>query len=415
MESFASSHLSAGFISSDLDMLEQAINQLVSGDFNARWGVAKSLKLMGEVAHPSLISILETNPQDPDLLGFIAEILGHSPSPQAMLALVHLLNHCDDDDVREAVIYILAKQGPTCVDALLSYLDHPDLQRSVLKALIQMNHPATIEGFLLGCKKDDPEMRALAFEGLGQFHHGAIAPRLIQGLQDPDANVRGICVKALGLRSKSDVNEVLISAVSPLLYDTNERVGRLAAKTLGRFNHPLALESLWHRLIEPSHPSAITPDLIQALAWSGHSQGVHFLLKTMTLLVCDDGPAFRQSWPSELVIELIQTLANLHESNHFSAVENAFMLLLSSKSPLFESIQMKQVLTMAIAKLGQDRSIPPLIQVLANDNDRLRFHVIAALKQLNRDLSYKQLLESSQDLTLEPELRTGIAIALKEW
>ena len=402
-------------VDSEQPMLAQSMDQLVSGDFNARWSASKALKSMGDIAHPSLIEIVESQPQDTDLLGFIADILGHRPSPDAILALVHLLKHCDDDDVRETVILTLAKQGPDCIQELLAYLNHPHLQGTVLKALIQMNHPAAIEGFLSCIDHHDAEIRAQAFEGVGQFHQAAIAPVLIQGLQDTHAKVRGICVKALGLREQSDVNESLITAISPRLYDLNETVCHLTAKTLGRLTHPLAFEHLWHCLIEQSQPSTMTVVLIQALGWAGHSQGVDYLLRLLKMIVSQESPAFQQPWPSAVVLELIQTLTNLYDPQHSIAVERELIPLLTSKVTPFETIQVKQALTMAIAQLGQDHSIPHLISVLSIEDHRLRLHVIAALKQLNRDLSYKHLVAAAQDLTLDPTLTTGIAIALKEW
>lgn len=415
VESSPSLHQQMGLIASEQPRLCQAIEQLVSGDFNARWGASKTLKSMGEVAYPALISMVKSKPQDSDLLGFIAEILGHHPSPQAILALVDLLKQSQDDEVQETVIFTLAKQGPLCIQELLTYLDHEHLQGPVLKALIQMNHPAAIEGFQKCVDHQDAGIRTLAFEGLGQFHQPAITPILIQGLKDTDANIRSTCLKALGRRGASEIDKTLISLVSPLLYDTNEKVCHLAAKTLGRFNHPLALEHLWHRLLEQPHPSSMIAVLIQSLGWTGESQGVDYLLKLLHMIENGEVPAFRQQSASALVIELIQVLSTLHDASNSTKVTLALIPLLRSTRKPHQTIQLKQSLTMAIAQLGQESAIPHLIQVLGIKDDRLRLHVIAALKQLNREQSYKQLLATSQELMLDPELQAGIAIALQEW
>jgi len=257
-------------------MLHHAIEQLVSGDFNARWSASKTLKSMGEDAYPSLLPLLESNHQDSDLLLFIVDILGSSSRPEAILALVNLLSDCNDDEVRERTILTLAQQGDTYIQELYPYLDHPSLQGTVLKAFIQMRHPATIKGFLHCLEHPDVEIRALAFEGIGQFHHPEIISRLIQGLQDFQPHIRGLCLKALGMRGESDIDPGVIKAVAPLLYDMNAEVCTLASKALGRFNHSLALEHLWQRLLDQPKDqpmgqpaiSPLTPALIQALGLS---------------------------------------------------------------------------------------------------------------------------------------------------
>ena len=184
--------------------LQEALGQFIDGDFNARWQSAKVLKTYGESIHPQLIAIAQTSIDDPDLQGFIVDILGANATSDVLLALVNLLKQSRDAEVRETIVLTLGKQGPRHVGELMDLTEQPDLQQSVLKALIQINHPSTIEGLLRFVTHDSSDMRSLALEALGQFHAASITDVLRHGLKDDQDFVRAVCVKALGLRSDTE-------------------------------------------------------------------------------------------------------------------------------------------------------------------------------------------------------------------
>ncbi|NJN24032.1 MAG: HEAT repeat domain-containing protein [Acaryochloridaceae cyanobacterium RL_2_7] len=222
-------------------LLEASLIQLYSGDFNARWQAAKSLKTLGEIAHPALMKLAEDTQAEPDVLCFVVEILGANPSPEILLALVRLLKETTSEDVQESIILTLAKQGPSCIEALLPYGKQPSLQKVVLKALIQINHPATLPGLISFTVHHDPNLRAIALEGLGQFHNPEILALLQQGLEDESANVRATCSKAMGLRLEHEKSPQVIESLIPLLDDLDPKVRSITAKSLGRMNHPQSI------------------------------------------------------------------------------------------------------------------------------------------------------------------------------
>lgn len=397
-------------------ILHESLSQLVEGDFNARWQASKILKSYGAEVHEPLITIAQAHRNDPDLQVFIVGILGVNPTPSTLLALVNLLKRSTDEEVRESIILTLGQQGPSQVNELMSFAKQPDLQMPVLRALVQINHPSTLEGLLQFVDHDIGDIRATALEALGQFHSEFITANLLQGLTDPSSNVRAVCVKALGLRGTQEIDEAHITTISALLYDLNADVCHQTARTLGRFDHPLALEYLWQRLIEQPTPISLTKSLVQALGWSCHTTGLAYL-STLLSLVAEDSEdsKLRLPWPSELVMELIQVIANLEKDSPVDQIELQLTSLLGTDIVPFNEIQVQQRLIMAIARLGQVSSISPLINALKMEDDRIRFHIIAALKQIHAEQSHQQLLSRHQDSTLEPALKTGIAIALSEW
>ena len=397
------------------DILQQALAQLISGDFNTQWQAAKSLKVMGESAHPALMKIAEDTTTDPDVLCFISEILGANPSPDAILALVLLLKRTTSEEVQDSVIMTLAKQGPSCVEQLLPYAEQPSLQKSVLKALIQINHPTTIAGLMFFAEHKDSDLRAIALEGLGQFHSPEILELLLEGLQDRSAMVRANCTKALGLRLTHEVSEDLVQGLLPLLNDPDPKVRSLTAKALGRVNQDSAIEGLWQCLLNQPELSLFCSDLLQALGWARHPKGVQYLLKLLCSSHAGESNSLQFDWTTGLLIELIQVLGSIHQPDYAANIEQALTPLVMSSSFPFDQFEVKQRLIMAIAHLKQETSIDSLIQALAISEERFRFHLIAALKGINAEKCHEQLIAKSQDSTLDAELADGIEFALKEW
>ena len=407
------------------DGLEDAFRELVTGDFKARWQAAKVLKTYGEEVHERLIAIAQSSAHDPDLIGFIVGILGVDATPEILLTLINLLKSSTDEELRDTIILTLGKQGPSQVDALLELADDPNLEFSVVRALVQINHPSTISGLLKFSSNNNPAIRTLAIEALGQFHSPRISEQLRKGLTDTSSTVRLASLKALGLRQAEEIDPSLISKVSECLYDTNSKVSDTASKALGRYDSPLAIEALWRRLIASSSPTPLTQSLIRALGWSSHPKGIDYLIQLLSQLSSVRQPAVTNEpklvstgpsdWPTEMVNGLIQTIANVESSDYQGKIASQLTELLSKDIKPFDEIQVKQQLIMAIARLQQDSSIPDLLNALAIDDDRLRFHIIAALKQINPDLSHEKLVAYNQDSELESTLKAGIEFAVREW
>ncbi|NJN24033.1 MAG: HEAT repeat domain-containing protein [Acaryochloridaceae cyanobacterium RL_2_7] len=128
------------------------------------------------------------------------------------------------------------------------------------------------------------------------------------------------------------------------------------------------------------------------------------------------GPAFvKFDWTTGLVIELIQVLGSITVPQHTHAIATVLTPLVSSTSFPFDQFEVKQRLIMAIANLKQEQSIDALIEALAIPEERLRFHLIAALKGINAERCHEALLAKHQDSALQGDLAEGIAIALSEW
>jgi HEAT repeat protein len=68
-----------------------------------------------------------------------------------------------------------------------------------------------------------------------------------------------------------------------------------------------------------------------------------------------------------------------------------------------------------LGQLGNIEAIEPLIDLLTDNNEVVRLHIVAALKNLVGETAYQQLQQLLNNPTLTPDLREGVTAALAEW
>jgi len=74
----------------------------------------------------------------------------------------------------------------------------------------------------------------------------------------------------------------------------------------------------------------------------------------------------------------------------------------------------KQAIAFSLGQLGRLEALESLIQLLADSEAGVRFHAIAALKQLDPQVAYQRLKVMTGE-ALSPALQNGVAMALQEW
>ena len=72
-------------------LLQQALRDLESGDFQQRWEATKTLGRIGSAAIDPLVAILEDVEADPEVQWFVARILGQFDTEVVINALVNCL------------------------------------------------------------------------------------------------------------------------------------------------------------------------------------------------------------------------------------------------------------------------------------------------------------------------------------
>ncbi|MCM1983483.1 HEAT repeat domain-containing protein [Lyngbya confervoides] len=392
------------------------IESLSHGDFNARWTAMKELKRSVDEVLPQLIDLLRQCPEDFELQIFIAQILGESQHPDAILALVTLLHESSNEEVQDVVALSLSQLGVAAIEILMQGRSQPALHLPIVRGLAQLSHPDTIPALREFCHQPQPQVRAVALEALGRFHSPEVTDLLIQAISDLDPQVRSVAVQALGLRMESEISLPLLDALIPCLYDLNVAVVIQAIQALGRFHQFRAIASLWDRYRVEPHPTRLTLPLIQALGWSKTESGIAHLLEILAAARGEDPPQLQQEarpYPVEQVEVLVQTLSQMNDTPQAAAVVQGLVRALHSSQAPWDQIQVKKSLVMAIAQFQQPMAIAPLIHCLAIADDGLRFHIVAALKHIDPPRSQRALQELAE--SRNPELRTGIAMALREW
>lgn len=384
------------FISSrraDQSDLEAALDLLEIGDFHDRWDAVKIISAWGDEAIALLLPLLQTD--DWELQWFIVRILGNLQNPTIIPTLVELIiaSHAD---VAGMAAGVLASFGEMAIAPLATLLDHQPTQLLVMQALAQIRQPQVIPYLLQEVEAAD--VRAVAIEALGHFHHAPeIPPVLLAALQDSAATVRRAAVVGLGFQAECHQAD-WVNRLRPLLQDVDEEVAQQTAIALGRMGTPAAVAVLNQALLGQEqllHPGQAV-EIIRAIARVGSElDGLQTYLQTAT-------EADKQE-----AIAVLGRVENLQTKGQAAKI---LLRLLESQPDTRE----KQAIAFGLGQLGQLEAMDALIQLLADANASVRFHAIAALKQLDPHAAY-QRLKVMMGEALSPALQNGVAIALQEW
>ncbi|NJR38275.1 MAG: HEAT repeat domain-containing protein [Leptolyngbyaceae cyanobacterium CSU_1_4] len=385
---------SSAFNRVDQSDLEAALDLLKMGDFHDRWDAVKIISAWGDEAIAVLLPLLQTD--DWELQWFIVRILGNLQNPATIPILVELIqaNHAD---VANMAAGVLSSFGELAIAPLAALLDHEPTQLLVMQALAQIHHPQVIP--LLLREVEDAGVRAVAMEALGHFHHAPeIPPVLLAALQDPAATVRRAAVVGLGFQAEDHPGD-WVNWLHPLLQDLDGEVAQQAAIALGRMGTPAAVAVLNQALLNPalqfSRPGLVV-EMIRAIARAGTDlDGLQTYLRDAT-----------QAGKQE-AIAVLGRVENLQIKKQAAEI---LLQLLESQPDIRE----KQAIAFSLGQLGQLEAMDALIYLLADANASVRFHAIAALKQLDSQAAY-QRLEGMVNESLSPALQNGVAIALQEW
>lgn len=385
--------------------LEQVLNLtldvLIRGDFQERWYVAKLFPKLGQKAIAPLVEILEDDETELEVRWYAARILGEFNDPTAIVALVNLLETSEDEDLAAMAAEALASLGNSAVDALASLLSNPESRLLATTALSQIRNSATIAPLLGVVKDSDVTVRVTAIEALSSFHDSRVPPVLLDALNDPTAAVRKEAVTGLGLRSDLWEELDLFDRLKPLLYDFNRDVCQQAAIALGRSGTDEAAAALFEVIESPATPVPLQIDFVRALSWIRTAKALNYLQQAFA----------RES--AECAVEIIRVLGRYEQPTLKGYAAQILLDFFHSEHPARQEATVKQALGQAWGHLGEVRAVDALVELLADSDDSVRLHAIAALKRF--PTAYQQLQQLAADETLKPELQAGVAIALAEW
>ncbi|MEA5512863.1 HEAT repeat domain-containing protein [Nodularia sp. UHCC 0506] len=389
-------------------VLELALSILEMGDFQQRWDITKVLRQLGKIAIPALIDILEDEDAEEDLRWYAVRTLGEFQYPEAIVSLVDVLKTSESQELKAMAASALGQIGTTAITALTELLAEGETRLLAVRSLAFIHTQETITPLLSVAQDAQAAVRSATLEAISSFHDQCVLPFLLTGLDDVAATVRRAAVQGLGFRPDLSTELDLVTRLQPRLYDLNLDVCCAAAIALSRMGTDEAAKYLFQVLISPHTPLKLQLEIIRALVWVETLSGLAYLQQafyqtTSEILWQEMITVLGQVQKPDLMTPAAEILLNVLQSQHLVTVTNPF------------GAKIKSAIALGLGQLGNHQAVEPLILLLADTNQIVRLHAIAALKKLDAELAYQQLQQLAHNSTLAPDLQTGLAIALAEW
>ncbi len=385
-------------------LLKLAISILEEGDFQERWEIAKVLTRLGNIAIPPLIEILEDEDAELELRWYAARTLGEFQHPDVISSLLDLLKTSEDEELKTIAAAALGQMGTVAITQLAELLTQKNTRLLAVRSLAYIHSRETITPLLSVVQDDQEVVRATALEALSSFHDQRVPPVLLNALDDVAATVRRTAVLGLGFRPDLCTELDLVTKLQPRLYDLNLEVCCAAAIALSRMRCDEAAKHLFEVLISPHTPQPLQLESIRALIWVETLSGLEYLQKTLD-----------QSTSQTVWQEIVTVLGRVQKPQLITPAAEILMDILRSQHQAIKITSIKSAIALSLGQLGNIQAIKPLILLLADPDQVVRLHAIAALKKLDEKVAYQQLQDLTNDPTLTPDLQQGIAIALAEW
>ena len=434
-------------------LLSLAIEILETGDFYQRWEAAKIFPRLGSVAIAPLVKILaDEDEEDRELRWFAARILGDFHHSAAISALVDVLKTSNNEDLTAMAAAALASLGAgaknatafkAAIAALTDLLARDDTRALAVKALAHIRHSETIAPLLSVVRDREVAVRTTAIEALSSFHDDRIAPVLVDALKDTAASVRRQATIGLGLRAELQEQLELVEQLKLQLVDFNQEVCSAAAIALGRMKNDSAADVLFEALLSTYTPVALKVQIVRSLSWIETPKALSYLQQAIAarnvailsrgdleqgsrgdleqgsrgdLEIKSRGELPMPNTPTEIDIVCLEIIAVLGRVEQRDLVPMAVEILLdalNSNYPAMQHARLKQALTTSLGQLKDPVAVEALIQMLADPDEGVKWHAIAALKKFKGVAAKLEALAASENLT--PALLQGIAIALENF
>ncbi len=413
MEESARSQKTAPLAESERSqLLDLALEVLLSGDFHQRWDIAKVFPKLGQSAYAGgvdevitpLVEILEDEDEDEELRWYAVRILGEFNHPSVITALVELLKTGESEELRAMAATALGQIGSSAVAALTQLLAEEDTRLLAVRSLSHIRRSETIAPLLSVVQDPQVVIRAAAIEALSSFHDPRIPPVLINALDDLAAPVRREAVTGLSFRPDLGEELDLVNRLKPRLYDFNLDVCAAAANALGRLGTDTAAAALYQVLQSPNTPVSLQIEIVRALGRVGTATGLEYLQQAL------NQPESVTVWQ-----EIATVLGRVEQPDLTEAAAEILIEMLKSGDRATQHESVKQAIALSLGHLGEIQAIDSLIELLADADAGVRLHAIAALKHLAPEAAHRQLQQLATNEALAPDLKQGVAIALAEW
>jgi HEAT repeat protein len=379
-------------------MLDLALEVLECGDFQARWEVAKIFPTLGNGAIAPLMDILQDEEAEIELRWFAGQILGQFDRPEVIQGLIDLVNSDSDEELSLVAAEALASIGPNAIQGLETLLKNDSSRLFAVRALAKIHRPEIIEPLLTVVDDSDPLIRKAAIAALSNFDDVRIPPILVIALSDLMATVRLEAVIGLGLfamRSSANMLPEMLPEMLPdmlpdmlpnnlvdllrdRLWDFNLEVCQQAAIALMRIGNESAANALFTVVKSPHTPIPLAVTAVHRLGWMSHPTALDYLAEALTLPLSSEVS-------DSIIISLGRVESPALQPKAAHILINFLINFLKSETsnPEIASPKIKQAIAVGLGQLRQAIAIEPLKELLADDNETVRLHAIAALKHFD--------------------------------
>jgi HEAT repeat protein len=386
----------------DLDrVLFLAIAVLREGDFQNQWDIAKIFPGFGKAIIAPLIALLHEQTAADSARWFAARSLGNLHDPDAIQALVEVLETTEDEELSEIAADALANLGSPAIAAVSALLGSASTRLMATQTLAQIRHSETVPALLSVTQDDQSAVRNAALEALSSFSDVRVLAALKQALQDPVAAVRQVAISGLSLRANPATDRDVADLIAERLWDVDLDVCKQAAMALGRLGGTTAIAALLKVAQATTSPLLLQIDAIRSLGWIGTPPALEALQHC-----CETSPAL------PIQQELIAILGRWTDTTTVSQAAQWLVRQLHALSPAQTELQ--ATIALALGQLQHPLALDPLTRLLASSNAKVQLHAIAALKRMQGDTAQYLIAMYHQPNQLEA-LRQGIKIALREW
>jgi HEAT repeat protein len=364
--------ITAAAMGSDVlaEQFEKVLEQFLEGDFREKWETSKRLVELGPGAIAYLIPLLQDEAYDWEVRWFAARTLGQFDHPDALQALIDILQRRPDADLLMMAAEGLSHFGEAGIKALIELLEQPEYRLIGVQVLARIQHSAVFVPLLAAVEDADPAVRAEAIAALGNFHHTEVDKLLLSAVQDSSMIVRREAIAALGVRRHLLAQVNLVDILLPGLWDVRPEINHATAIALGKLGTETAVAALARVLSSPHTPDSLQSSVISALGWIERAAALRALMAALRQL------------PVPLQVQVVETLTRLQTPQLQQRAGEALCDWLHSylSQPTADS-QLIAAIALALGTLQYQPAVPLLTSLQANADPKVQLYAEAALRQ----------------------------------
>ncbi len=352
------------------EQFETVLEQFLEGDFREKWETSKRLVELGPGAIAYLVPLLQDEAYDWEVRWFAARTLGQFDHPDALQALIDMLQRRPDADLLMMVAEGLSHFGEAGIKALIELLEPPEYRLIGVQVLARIQHSAVFVPLLAAVEDADPAVRAEAIAALGNFHHTEVDKLLLSAVQDPSMIVRREAIAALGVRRHLLAQVNLVDTLLPGLWDVRPEINQATAIALGKLGTETAVTALARVLSSPHTPDSLQSSVISALGWIERAAALRALIAALR----------QRSVP--LQIQIVETLTRLQTPPLQQRAGEALCDWLNSYlSQPTADCQLIAAIALALGTLQYQPAVPLLTSLQASADPKVQLYAEAALRK----------------------------------